>query len=353
MGTSVCPTVLRNYVRSREVQGEYRKRPVAKGKGETGIRPLMVANWNMPQEAGFWNLVTRVHWADGKIGGEARVLDVDIAIVPPLTLLSRVSEQAANYRKIYGQYNPTIFTAAWSLHWERVRDAGAHFAIIGHSEWRAARRMAFPQRVTDGLLEQIRREVGFNQLTKYLGKVGNAVEIISMAVDSPDVNLRQEPDQVLDVGHTKAEDFPSPDKFALMVQRSIDCETDGEVNRRVTAALNAGLSVILCVGETLEERNMQRGEDIIRQQMIRGLAGLSANQMEKVVIAYEPGMTVTPQQVDAMQGLIREIIHSQYGEAIALALRILYGGPVTPDDIGGFMSMPNIDGVFVDLAQIC
>lgn len=135
-------------------------------------------------------------------------------------------------------------------------------------------------------------------------------------------------------------------------------ETDERVNRKVKAALSCGLVPIMCVGETLEEREAGITEKVVRAQTKAGLDGLEPEQVAAVVIAYEPvwaiGTGKTASEGDAQQviGYIRGLVKDWYGTAAAEALRIQYGGSVKPENIAGLMAMPDIDGALVGGASL-
>jgi triosephosphate isomerase len=135
-------------------------------------------------------------------------------------------------------------------------------------------------------------------------------------------------------------------------------ETDETVNRKAKQALRKGLLPILCVGETLAEREAGKLNDIIGRQVTGGLKDLSADDMKKVIIAYEPvwaigtGRTATPEQANEVHALIRQKVKGLYSADIAESLRIQYGGSVTPDNISTLMAMPDIDGALVGGASL-
>jgi triosephosphate isomerase len=135
-------------------------------------------------------------------------------------------------------------------------------------------------------------------------------------------------------------------------------ETDETVNRKVRQALKKGLLPILCVGETLAEREAGRLNDVISRQVTGGLKDISAADMQKIVIAYEPvwaigtGKTATPEQANEVHALIRQKIMALYSADIAAGLRIQYGGSVTPENVSLLMGMPDIDGALVGGASL-
>ncbi len=135
-------------------------------------------------------------------------------------------------------------------------------------------------------------------------------------------------------------------------------ETDQTVNARARAALTAGLLPIVCVGETLAQRDGGETEKVVEAQVRRGLADIPADQWSRVVIAYEPvwaigtGRTATPQQAQEVHALIRRIIAEMAGATVAQGLRILYGGSMKPANARELMSRPDIDGGLIGGAAL-
>lgn len=135
-------------------------------------------------------------------------------------------------------------------------------------------------------------------------------------------------------------------------------ETDNTVNKRIFAALAEGLKPIVCVGETLEEREAGKTFDVIRRQMTGGLANLSQEQMIPIVIAYEPvwaigtGKTATPDQAQEVHAFIRKLLAELFGDVTAEATRIQYGGSVKADNASELMGQPDIDGALVGGASL-
>ena len=135
-------------------------------------------------------------------------------------------------------------------------------------------------------------------------------------------------------------------------------ETDASVNKKAKAALGAGLKAIICVGESLAEREAGNAETVVRTQLAGGLDGLTVADMERIIIAYEPvwaigtGKTATPEQAQDMHAEVRRAIANSHGEAVAKAVRILYGGSVKPDNIAELMSQADVDGALVGGASL-
>ncbi len=141
-------------------------------------------------------------------------------------------------------------------------------------------------------------------------------------------------------------------------RRHILGETDQSINKKVHAALAAELIPIVCVGELLVERENGQTLAVIRRQFDGSLANLSAEQMAKVVIAYEPvwaigtGKVATPQQAEDVHHALRKIVGNRYNSSIADVVRILYGGSVKPDNAATLLKQPNINGALVGGASL-
>ncbi len=135
-------------------------------------------------------------------------------------------------------------------------------------------------------------------------------------------------------------------------------ETDDTVNKKVMQALRKGLMPIMCVGETLAEREAGKLQDIISSQVSGGLKNVNADDMRKVVIAYEPvwaigtGKTATPEQAEEVHALIRQQVKMLYTDDIAERLCIQYGGSVTPENVSALMAKQDIDGALVGGASL-
>ncbi|MBE5769129.1 MAG: triose-phosphate isomerase [Clostridiales bacterium] len=135
-------------------------------------------------------------------------------------------------------------------------------------------------------------------------------------------------------------------------------ETDATVNKRVQAAVNAGLKVILCVGELKEEREAGYTDALVEYQTLIALTGLTNEQVEEVVIAYEPvwaigtGLTATDEQANETIGVIRKALARKYGQELADKVRIQYGGSMNPKNVKGLMAQPEIDGGLIGGASL-
>jgi len=235
--------------------------------------PFIAANWKMYKT---------VHEAVAFVK-ELRVLakdlhDVEIVVAPPFTSVRSVAEAA---------HASNIGVAAQNLYWERegaftgevsapmIKEAGAEYVIIGHSE-----------------------------------------------------------------------------------RRRLFGETDQTVNRKLNAALAAQLTPIVCIGETLEEREGQQTLTVLDRQLKDGLDGLNADQIGGLVIAYEPvwaigtGRNATPQQAAEAHGHIRGRLRQWFGGLAADQCHVIYGGSVKPDNTRELVSMPDVDGALVGGASL-
>jgi triosephosphate isomerase len=232
--------------------------------------------------AGNWKMFKTVHETAMYVKElRALVRDVrsaDVVVAPPFTGLHAAAEAARG---------TNIEIAAQDLHWERegaftgevsgamIRDAGAEYVLVGHSE-----------------------------------------------------------------------------------RRTLFGETDLGVNRKLLAAVGVGLSPILCVGETLEQRDAAHTHDVLDHQLRAALDTVTAAQLAEVVLAYEPvwaigtGRNATPDQAQEVHTFIRRKVSASHGEPVASALRILYGGSVKPDNIGALMAQPDLDGALVGGASL-
>ena len=141
-------------------------------------------------------------------------------------------------------------------------------------------------------------------------------------------------------------------------RRQYFAETDETVNKKVKAALSNGLKPIICVGETLEQREQGKAEEIITKQTMLALEGLAKEQMENVVLAYEPiwaigtGKTATSEDANNSIKSIRNKVAELYGQEVAEKITILYGGSVKADNAKELFSTTDIDGGLVGGASL-
>ena len=235
--------------------------------------PFIAANWKM-----FKTVHDAVVFIKEFQGLVKDFTDVEIVVAPPFTALHAVAEAARH---------TNIGVAGQNLHWEKegaftgevsavmLREAGAEYVIIGHSE-----------------------------------------------------------------------------------RRRLFQETDESVNRKLIAALGAALTPIVCIGETLEEREGEQTLPVLDRQIKQGLDGLSGDQVGALVIAYEPvwaigtGRNATPEQAGEAHAHIRTRIRQWFGGAAADQCHIIYGGSVKPDNIHALIVHPDVDGALVGGASL-
>ncbi len=135
-------------------------------------------------------------------------------------------------------------------------------------------------------------------------------------------------------------------------------ESNGSVNLKTKAAIGSGLTAIVCVGETLAERDGGELFNVVAEQVRVGLDGLTTSDLERIIIAYEPvwaigtGKTASPDQAQEMHGFIRQTVSEIAGADTAQRVRILYGGSVKPENIAELMGMDDIDGALVGGASL-
>ena len=141
-------------------------------------------------------------------------------------------------------------------------------------------------------------------------------------------------------------------------RRAMFHETNETVNRKTKAALRNGLTPIVCVGETLEQRKAEKTFDVIKDHVENSLNGLSREDMQKTIIAYEPvwaigtGVNAAPEQAQEAHQYIRKLLSNLYDENLAAAVRIQYGGSVKPDNIEELIREKDVDGALVGGASL-
>lgn len=235
--------------------------------------PLIAGNWKM-----FKTVREAAAFVTDLKGRVADVSAVDVVVAPTFPALQAVAAALDGTR---------IGVAAQNLHWERegaftgevsaamVRDSGALWVIVGHSE-----------------------------------------------------------------------------------RRTLFGETDETVNKKVRAAIAATLTPIVCIGETLQEREANRTLDVLDRQIKAGLDGVTGSELAALVIAYEPvwaigtGRTASPAQAQQAHEHIRGRLTQWFGQDASSRCRLLYGGSVKPDNIGSLMAQPDVDGALVGGASL-
>ncbi len=193
----------------------------------------------------------------------------------------------------------------------------------------------------------------------YLPAVVKAVSSSGVAVGAQDVYFESKgaftgeisPAMLKDVGCTYV-------LCGHSERRHVIHESDELVGKKVTAAIGGGLLPILCVGELLEERDAGKTNDVVARHLRTGLAGLSAEKMSAVTIAYEPvwaigtGRTATPQQAQEVHAFIRKMLTEMYNANLAREIRIQYGGSVKADNAKELMAQEDVDGLLVGGASL-
>ncbi|MGH0052825.1 MAG: triose-phosphate isomerase [Sphaerochaetaceae bacterium] len=141
-------------------------------------------------------------------------------------------------------------------------------------------------------------------------------------------------------------------------RRALYGETDAFINRKVLLALSEGMDVDLCIGETLQEREAGKLEEVLTRQVEEGLKGVTAEQMQHITLAYEPvwaigtGKTATPEDADAAHAFVRGLVEKLYSKGVAEELIIQYGGSVKASNVKALMSKEHIDGALVGGASL-
>jgi triosephosphate isomerase len=141
-------------------------------------------------------------------------------------------------------------------------------------------------------------------------------------------------------------------------RRNLFGETDEMVNKKALAAMETGLTPIVCVGESLETREAGTTQDYVGRQVEAATKGMTTEQVRTIVLAYEPiwaigtGKTATPEQAQEVHAFIRSLIHEKYGREAAEALVIQYGGSVKPNNAKDLLSRPDVDGALVGGASL-
>jgi triosephosphate isomerase len=141
-------------------------------------------------------------------------------------------------------------------------------------------------------------------------------------------------------------------------RRTLFGEKDGDINRKISTAFTFDVTPIFCIGETLDERTAHKTFDIVNRQIKEGLNNIPSDDIKRIVIAYEPiwaigtGKTATVEQAEEVHRYIRNLIVDSFGEDTGKNVRIIYGGSVNQDTIGGLMTQPNINGALVGGASL-
>jgi triosephosphate isomerase len=193
----------------------------------------------------------------------------------------------------------------------------------------------------------------------YLGELGKALHATNIGLGAQNVNSKSEGAYTGEISCSMLKDVGC--RYVILghsERRAIYGETDSMVNEKLHAVLAAGLTPIVCVGETLEQREAGQTQQVVRSQCIGSLAGLTEDQMLKTVLAYEPvwaigtGKTASPAQAEEVHKDIRSLLETQFSASTAQKIIVLYGGSVKADNAQELLSEPNIDGALVGGASL-
>ncbi|MCK4914281.1 MAG: triose-phosphate isomerase [Planctomycetes bacterium] len=192
----------------------------------------------------------------------------------------------------------------------------------------------------------------------YLQQVANAAEA-PIAIGSQDIYFEEKGAFTGEISSAMLKDVGCV--YALCghsERRHVIGETNEIVNKKVNASIAGGLLPVLCIGELLEERKAEKTFEVLTEQIKKGLAGLTAEKVSAVTLAYEPvwaigtGLTATGEQAQEAHSFIRKLIAEIYDEAIAENMRILYGGSAKPENTAELMAQKDIDGLLVGGASL-
>ncbi len=193
----------------------------------------------------------------------------------------------------------------------------------------------------------------------YLSSVGQAISSSGVALGAQDVYFEAKGAFTGEISAAMLKDVGCT--YVLCghsERRHVLGESDELINKKLTASLSGGLLPILCVGELLEERDASQTEQVVERQTRAGLAGLSAEKVSAVTIAYEPvwaigtGRTATREQAQEVHAFIRKLLAEMYGQSVADEMRILYGGSVKADNAEELMGQEDVDGCLVGGASL-
>lgn len=213
--------------------------------------------------------------------------------------------------------------------------------------------------VVSGVGPESRLRVGLFPPFPYLSKVGDVIRNTPVALGAQNLYPEKEGAFTGEVSPTMLVDTGC--RYVILghsERRHKLGENNDFINRKVQAGLAAGLEVILCVGETLEQREANRTEQVLDAQLTGGLAGIKTEHLSKVVLAYEPywaigtGRNATPDQAQQAHVFIRGKIGERFGEKAAAGLLIQYGGSVKPDNAASLLGQPDVDGALVGGASL-
>jgi triosephosphate isomerase len=233
--------------------------------------------------------------------------------------------------------------------------------IAGNWKMHLTRREAvdLARQIADGAASVTNADLAICPPSVYLDAVGEAIKGTAVGLGAQ--NMYFEPNGAFtgEISGSMLTDLHC--RYVILghsERRHILGETDADVNRKTKVALEWGLVPIVCVGETLAQREAGQTAAVIGGQFAGSLAGLSPDQMKKVVIAYEPvwaigtGQVATPEQAEAVHADLRRLLENRYNAAVAETVRLQYGGSVKPDNAATLLSQKNIDGALVGGASL-
>lgn len=231
---------------------------------------------------------------------------------------------------------------------------------VAAANWKCHTRLAGAVELARGLREAIDGVAGVEKVLcppfVYMPAVGEALAGSSLGLGSQDVHWEDDVAATGEIGPQQAAEFARYAIIGHSERRHQFGESDEMVARKVRAALAAGLQPIMCVGETLEERESGRTEEVLTRQTRGGIEG--ADVPEGLVIAYEPvwaigtGKAATPEIAEEAVDVIRQEVAAVTDVHHAETVRVLYGGSVTPDNVAEFVSREAIDGALVGGASL-
>ncbi len=226
--------------------------------------------------------------------------------------------------------------------------------------WKCNLRLESAFQLASGLRDRIDGVEGVEKIVCppfiYLATVEVALAMSSIKVGAQDVHWEDDAAATGEIGPRMLEELADYVIIGHSERRHVFGETDEAVNKKVKAALAAGLQPIMCVGETLSEREAGRTADVLLRQTRSGLEGVDVP--DGFIIAYEPvwaigtGNAATPDDADQAIALIRNELAGRCGRAKSETVRILYGGSVTPQNVGDFVARDGIDGGLVGGASL-
>jgi len=219
--------------------------------------------------------------------------------------------------------------------------------------------VALAKAVAEGSASAAHADVAVCPPYVYLDAISQVVGDSSVALGAQDVYFENDGAYTGEISTTMLNDIGC--QYIILghsERRHVLGETDELINKKVHKTLEAGLLPILCIGELLSEREAGKTMEVCRTQIEGSLQGISAEQMAKITIAYEPvwaigtGKVATPEQAEEVHGEVRQLLASKYDQATADVVRIQYGGSVKPDNAKELLGQPNIDGALVGGASL-